>query len=76
VKKYKIAAILLIIHGGLFEIAGLLAIIPIIILGNTSVEIAKYISFIGWVYYLISLKNTRGVSRNKLPRGNTGNMQG
>lgn len=45
-KKYKIAATLLIIHGGLFEIAGLLAIIPIIILGNTSVEIAKYISFI------------------------------
>jgi uncharacterized membrane protein (DUF2068 family) len=46
VKKYKIAATLLIIHGGLFEIVGLLAIIPIIILGNTSVEITKYISFI------------------------------
>jgi uncharacterized membrane protein (DUF2068 family) len=46
VKKHKIAAVLLIIHGGLFEITGLLLIIPIAILGNPSFAITKYISFI------------------------------
>ena len=45
-KKYKIAAVLLIIHGGLFEIGGLLSIIPIILFGNNTFETRKYISFI------------------------------
>ena len=45
-KKYKIAAILLIIHGGLFEIGGLLSIIPIILSQNNTAEMAKYVSFI------------------------------
>jgi uncharacterized membrane protein (DUF2068 family) len=45
-KKYKIAAVLLIIHGGLFEISGLLSIIPIILFEDNTFEITKYISFI------------------------------
>jgi uncharacterized membrane protein (DUF2068 family) len=45
-KKYKIAAILLIIHGGIFEITGLLAIIPIMLFPSKSFEMSKYISFI------------------------------
>jgi hypothetical protein len=45
-KRYKIAAILLIIHGGIFEIGGFLSIIPIILFGNNTPEISKYISFI------------------------------
>jgi uncharacterized membrane protein (DUF2068 family) len=45
-KKYKIAAILLIIHGGLFEISGLLAIVPLLILKINASDISKYISFI------------------------------
>ena len=45
-KKYKIAAILLIIHGGLFEIGGLLSIIPILLFENNTAEMVKYISFI------------------------------
>jgi len=45
-KKYKIPAILLLIHGGLFEISGLLSIIPILILGNNTTEMTKYISFV------------------------------
>jgi hypothetical protein len=45
-KKYKIAAVLLIIHGGVFEITGLLAIIPIMLTNDKSFEISKYISFI------------------------------
>lgn len=45
-KKYKIAAVLLLIHGGFFEITGLLSIIPIILFGSDSFETVKYISFI------------------------------
>jgi uncharacterized membrane protein (DUF2068 family) len=45
-KKCKIAAVLLIIHGGFFEITGLLAIIPIILFNDKSFEVSKYISFI------------------------------
>jgi uncharacterized membrane protein (DUF2068 family) len=45
-KKYKIAAVLLLIHGGLFEITGLLLIIPIILFGSDLFETVKYISFI------------------------------
>jgi uncharacterized membrane protein (DUF2068 family) len=45
-KKYKIAAVLLIIHGGVFEITGLLAIIPVIVFNDKSFEMSKYISFI------------------------------
>jgi uncharacterized membrane protein (DUF2068 family) len=45
-KKYKIAAVLLIIHGGLIEMGGFLSIIPIVLLERNSFEISKYISFI------------------------------
>jgi uncharacterized membrane protein (DUF2068 family) len=45
-KKYRIAAIVLLIHGGLLEIAGLLSVIPIIIFENKTSDISKYISFI------------------------------
>ena len=39
-------AILLIIHGGLFEIGGLLSVMPILLFGNATSEYSKYISFI------------------------------
>jgi len=45
-KKYKVPAILLIIHGGLFEIGGLLSVMPILLFGNITSEYSKYISFI------------------------------
>lgn len=44
-KKYKIAAILMIIHGGFMEIGGCLAVIPAMILGSDKFDIGQYFSF-------------------------------
>lgn len=45
-KRYRIAAILMIIHGGLMEFGGLLAFIPIFIVGSDKVDMSNYLSFI------------------------------
>lgn len=44
-KKYKAAAILMIIHGG-FEIVGCLSLIPILAFGSDTANVAQYFSFI------------------------------
>ncbi|MCM1286249.1 MAG: DUF2127 domain-containing protein [Acetobacter sp.] len=44
-KKYKIAAILMIIHGAFMEIGGCLAVIPAMILGSDKFDIGQYFSF-------------------------------
>lgn len=44
-KKYKIAAILMIIHGGFMEIAGVLAMIPALMVGTDKFDIGQYFSF-------------------------------
>lgn len=44
-KKYKIAAVLMIIHGGVMEIGGCFAIIPALILGSDRFDIGQYFSF-------------------------------
>ena len=45
-KRYKIAAILMIIHGFFMEICGSLSLIPVFILGNDNFDINSYFSFI------------------------------
>lgn len=45
-KRYRAAAILMIIHGGLLEIGGCLSLMPILIYGNDIFDIGKYFSFI------------------------------
>lgn len=45
-KKYKIASILMIIHGAFMEIGGCFCLIPIFILGADKFDINQYISFI------------------------------
>ncbi len=45
-KRYKIAAILMIIHGFFMEICGSLSLIPIFILRNDNFDINSYFSFI------------------------------
>lgn len=45
-KKYKIASILMIIHGGFMEIAGCLFLIPILLLKVDAIDINQYFSFI------------------------------
>lgn len=45
-RKYKIAAILMIIHGLLMEIGGCMCLIPVFIFGSEKFEINQYFSFI------------------------------
>ena len=41
-KKYKIAAILMIIHGGFIELGGILGMIPALFIGTDKYDISKY----------------------------------
>lgn len=45
-KKYKIASILMIIHGGFMEVGGCLAFIPILAMGSDKINMSSYFSFI------------------------------
>lgn len=45
-KKYKVAAILMFIHGAFMEIGGCLSFIPVFLMGRDKFDINKYISFI------------------------------
>ncbi len=45
-KRYKVAAILMIIHGAFMEIGGCMCLIPLFILGSDAFDINQYISFI------------------------------
>ena len=44
-KRYKIAARLMIIHGGFMEIGGVLCALPALILGSGKFDIGQYFSF-------------------------------
>lgn len=44
-KKYKLASMLMIIHGGCMEIGGVLCAVPALILGTDKFDIAQYFSF-------------------------------
>lgn len=44
-KKYKLASILMIIHGGCMEIGGALCLIPALIFGTDKFDITQYFSF-------------------------------
>lgn len=45
-KRYKIASILMIIHGAFMEIGGCLCLIPVFVMGSDELDINEYISFI------------------------------
>lgn len=45
-KKYKIASVLMIIHGAFMEIGGCFCLIPVFILGTDKFDINEYFSFI------------------------------
>ena len=44
-KKYKIAAILMIIHGGFMELGGIFAMIPALLIGTDKYDIGQYFEF-------------------------------
>lgn len=45
VKKYKIAALVMIIHGGLMELGGIFAMIPALLIGTDKYDIGQYFEF-------------------------------
>lgn len=44
-KKYKITAVIMIIHGGFMEIGGIFAMIPALLIGTDKYDIGQYFSF-------------------------------
>ena len=79
-KKYKTAAILMIIHGGLMELSGCLALLPILLFKNQSIETSNYFSFIvpyfqqnlflmmimGAIYGVTRIVGAVGLLKNKM----------
>lgn len=79
-KKYKAAAILMIIHGGFMEIGGVLAMIPALILGTDKFDIGQYFEFklsyfqenlymmmvMGAIYGVLRLIGAIGLLKNRM----------
>lgn len=79
-KKYKMASILMFIHGAFMEIGGCLCLIPVFILGSEKFDINKYFSFIvpyfqnnmnlmlivGTIYGIIRVIGAVGLWKNRM----------
>ena len=79
-KKYKIAAIIMIIHGGFMELAGVLCMIPALLLGNDKFDIGKFFEFklqyfqdnlymmmvMGAIYGVLRLIGAIGLLKNRM----------
>lgn len=79
-KKYKIAAILMIIHGGFMELGGIFAMIPALLIGTDKYDIGKYFEFklqyfqdnlymmmvIGAIYGVFRLIGAIGLLKNRM----------
>lgn len=79
-KKYRIAAILMIIHGAFMEIGGCLAVISAMILGSDKFDIGQYFSFklqyfqdnlymmiiLGAIYGVIRVIGAVGLLKNRM----------
>lgn len=79
-KKYKIAAILMIIHGGFMELGGIFAMIPALLIGTDKYDIGQYFSFklsyfqdnlylmmvMGAMYGVLRLIGAIGILKNKM----------
>lgn len=79
-KKYRIAAVLMIIHGGFMEIGGVLCMIPALMLGTDKFDIGQYFEFklsyfqenlylmmvMGAIYGVLRLIGAIGLLRNRM----------
>ena len=68
-KKYKIAAILMIIHGGFMEVGGILAMIPALMFGTDKFDIGKYFELMmimGAMYGVLRLIGAIGLLKNRM----------
>lgn len=79
-KKYKIASILMFIHGALMELGGCLCLIPVFVIGSDKFDINQYFSFIvpyfkdnmnlmlvmGAIYGIVRMIGAVGLWKNKM----------
>lgn len=79
-KKYRIASILMFIHGAFMEIGGCLCLIPIFVMGSDSFDVDQFFSFIvpyfknnmnlmlviGAIYGIIRVIGAVGLWKNKM----------
>ncbi|MFR5875537.1 MAG: DUF2127 domain-containing protein [Eubacterium sp.] len=79
-KKYKIASILMFIHGAFMEIGGCLCLIPALIFGSDRFDMSKYFSFIvpyfqdnlymmsiiGLIYGIVRVIGAVGLWKNRM----------
>lgn len=79
-KRYKVAAILMLVHGSFMELGGCFLLIPTVILGKGSTDPAQYFSFIvpylqenlhlmvlmGAIYGLIRIIGAIGLLKNRM----------
>ncbi len=79
-KKYKIAAVLMIIHGGFMELGGVFAMIPTLLVGTDQYDIGQYFSFklpyfqenlymmmvVGAIYGILRLVGAIGLWKNRM----------
>ena len=79
-KKYKIAALLMIIHGGFMELGGVLCMIPALVWGTDRFDIGQYFEFklpyfqnnlymmiiMGAIYGIFRLIGAIGLLKNRM----------
>ncbi|WP_167511351.1 DUF2127 domain-containing protein [Pseudobutyrivibrio xylanivorans] len=79
-KKYKVAAVIMIIHGGFMELGGVLCMIPALLLGADQFDIGQYFEFklpyfqdnlymmmvMGALYGVIRLIGAIGLLKNRM----------
>lgn len=79
-RKYRVASILMIIHGGFMEIGGCLALIPVLAMGSDKIDMSSYFSFIvpylqenlnlmivmGGIYGVVRVIGAIGLLKNRM----------
>lgn len=79
-KKYKIASVLMFIHGAFMEIGGCLCLIPVFVMGSDKFDINQYFSFVvpyfkdnmslilamGAIYGVIRIIGAVGLWKNRM----------
>lgn len=79
-KKYKIASILMFIHGAFMEVGGCLCLIPVFVMGSDRFDINQYFSFIvpyfkenmnlmlvmGAIYGVVRIIGAAGLWKNRM----------
>jgi len=67
-RNFRVAAVLMIIHGGLMELGAFLALIPLLVLGTERETVSEYFSFIvpylqDNLYLMMAMSGVFGVVR-------------